>query len=325
MTNTWQSLISGQANPNDSADQMLIALPQMGVLKITGDDAPSFLQNLLTNDVDAIAIQQSQLSGLCNAKGRLIASFLLIRHQTHCYYMMLPSTMCQPLQQRLAMYVLRAKVTINNISDATACIGLYQKRSDSLSKLSFPDKDYQCNIHQEATIIKLPDKQIRYVVIQPHAQVNNFLKQLDSCWQPAHDSIWQQLDIKAGLPMIYPASSEKFTPQQVNFDLIDGVSFSKGCYPGQEVVARLHYLGKESRRMFIAKANSPDVVDIASNVTDAAGNVVGHVVAIARKGKDALMLLVSLRLANLNTTLFVNQDIPINVNTKRAGQIRAPG
>ncbi|MBE9533324.1 MAG: hypothetical protein IMF04_04305, partial [Proteobacteria bacterium] len=106
MTDTWQNILTQQQNLNDidnDATQQFIPLPQLGMLHIAGEEAQSFLQNLLTNDVNALEINQSQLSGFCNAKGRLFSIFLLIRRDD-AYQIVLPLDMCSLLLQRLSMY-----------------------------------------------------------------------------------------------------------------------------------------------------------------------------------------------------------------------------
>lgn len=316
MTDTWQSILTQQASLDNSANhkqQQFMPLPQLGVLQIEGEDAQSFLQNLLTNDVNALAINQGQLSGFCNTKGRLFATFLLVRRDDG-YQIILPKAMGQSLQQRLTMYVLRSKVTIVDISDNTACIGLYQTKSEPISGLNFPTENYQCSTEDSNLVLKLPSPQSRYLVFSPLEKVDALLTNLSEHAQLVNQSIWQRLDIEAGLPMIYPESKEKFTPQQVNFDLVGGVSFSKGCYPGQEIVARLHYLGTPSRRMFAAEAQTNEFAEIGSEITNADGNIAGHVVSAQQPDTNTLKLLISLKLAELESDLFVNQDTKITVD-----------
>ncbi len=317
MTYTWQSLLKQHTETDNTihhADKQFMPLPQLGVLQISGNDAQSFLQNLLTNDVDALAACQAQLSGFCNPKGRLAVSCLLICHHADCYWIILPATMCTLLQQRLAIYVLRSSVTINNISNVHACIGLHQTQPACLAGLDLPTEDYRCTEIESTLIIKLPATGLRYLLVTALAEIDTLLAHTLNSFKLTNASVWQQLDIAVGLPAIHPASSEKFTPQQINFELVGGVSFSKGCYPGQEVVARLHYLGKASRRMFTATtAGTHSPVAIASNITNLTGAVAGHVVTVAQMNKHKSVLLVSLKLSELNNDLFI-QDTAIIID-----------
>ena len=317
MITSWQSIIEQQqtlsSNANLELTSLFMPLTQLGVLKVTGEDGQNFLQNLLTNDVTDLAINQSQLSGLCNAKGRLFSVFLLIRRKEH-YQIIVPKSMCALLQQRLAMYVLRSKVTITDQTDELVCVGLTQPSDDQIESLSLSDMIYQGYGHNNHLCIKLPSNLNRWLYISPQDQADELCKTLaEQQWQLASDSIWNLLDIEAGLPMVFPESKEKFTPQQVNLDLVNGVSFNKGCYPGQEVVARLHYLGKPSRRMFLAEAQTNDLPEIAIEVTTEDGNVAGHVVCVEHKSSSTLKMLLSLKLTEDKSKVFLDQSTLIDV------------
>ena len=317
MTTCWQSLVEQQqtlsSNASSQSTSLFMPLTQLGILKVSGEDSQNFLQNLLTNDVASLAQNQGQLSGFCNAKGRLFAVFLLIHRQDH-YQIILPKNMCALLQQRLAMYVLRSKVTITDETDELICIGLTQPNDDQIESLSLSDTIYQGHEDNNHLSIKLPSNFNRWLYLTPQDKADELCKTLtEQHWQLAPDSIWNIIDIDAGLPMVFPESKEKFTPQQVNLDLVDGVSFNKGCYPGQEVVARLHYLGKPSRRMFVAEAQTNDMPDIATEVTTDEGNIAGHVVCVAHKDGNTLRMLLSLKLTDPEPKVFIDQTTPINV------------
>ena len=313
MTDTWQNILTQQQNLNDidnDATQQFIPLPQLGMLHIAGEEAQSFLQNLLTNDVNALEINQSQLSGFCNAKGRLFSIFLLIRRDD-AYQIVLPLDMCSLLLQRLSMYVLRSKVTISDISTSTICVGLVQA-SNTDNTLALPSDDYQGVVSNNSLLIKLPcETKDRYLAISPENYSEELTQLLEQHWQLTIQSKWGLLDIEAGLASIYPQSKELFTPQQVNLDLVNGVSFSKGCYPGQEIVARLHYLGTPSRRLFLAEAKTSLAVDTANEVTTSDGTVAGHIVSAQQNDKDSLKLLLSLKLSTVESTLFLNENIEV--------------
>ena len=123
---------------------------------------------------------------------------------------------------------------------------------------------------------------------------------------------WQWLDITAGLANIYPSSQEKFTPQQLNLDLTEAVNFKKGCYPGQEVVARLHYLGKPSRRLFIASADATLLPSAADEVKTTEGQIAGHIVSVCQQNGH-LDCLVSLKLANLEADFVLSDGSQLNI------------
>ena len=288
---------------NTSSDQnTYIPLSQLGILQVVGEEAQGFLQNLLTNDVAALMINQGQLSGFCNAKGRLFSVFFLIRREDN-YQLVLPKTMCATLQQRLGMYVLRSKVTVTDVSDEYSCTGLISASNDA----SFLDADQ---------LALFPSEQTRFIHIGSKEHTNELVEELNSQqWQSAEETRWELLDINAGLPMVYPETKEKFTPQQVNLDTVNGVSFKKGCYPGQEVVARLHYLGTPNRRMFVATAEDLSPITLGDDITNDNGDVAGQIVRI-QANNAKVDLLVSLKISALDSILLINETTTITLLNK---------
>jgi len=309
MTHSWQDIVKQQSTLPTKVDlsskNSFIPLPQLGVIHVSGEEAQPFLQNLLTNDVNALAINQSQLSGFCNAKGRLFAIFQLIRREGY-YQIVLPKSMCTALQQRLTMFVLRTKVSISDESETMNCIGLIAD-NNAITALSLSE-DVLIN-YEHAN---------RHLCIIPQQQTSELLTQLDNQqWSLASNSLWEQYDIQEGIPTIVPETKEKFTPQQVNLDLVNGVSFSKGCYPGQEVVARLHYLGTPSRRMFIAQAEVDNSLTIGDEVSTESGDIAGHIVRTQMIAEHSTLLLLSLKLSEKSSPLFINKTIAVKLITEQ--------
>lgn len=288
MTNSLEDSFNDLMTDNINEQRpVLIPLLQHSILEISGDDAVSFLQNLLTNDVDQITKSQAQLTGFCNPKGRLIALFWLIKHQDNHFFALLPNSVADILLKRLSLFKLRSKVDIKDASAIYTAFGLLPQ-SSSL-----------------ANAVKLSTKLNAEVVIVENEQASDYAKQLlDEDWQMADSAMWEQQTINAGIPSVYAETSEAFTPQQLNLDLINGVSFQKGCYPGQEVVARLHYLGNPSRRLFLIEyaGNKP----LANSViTDDAENTIGHVVSST---ENYPLALASLKLSESDKPLFIESN-----------------
>jgi folate-binding protein YgfZ len=224
-----------------------------GVLRFDGPDAQSFLQSQLTNNVLAIDDQHSQYTGYCTAKGRLLASMLLWRREG-AYYMMLPRELCEPLRKRLSMYILRAKVKAADVSDEYALFGV--DGADAAAMVTTLAGAAPHAVHEAAygnyiTALKLPVN--RYLIAASALQAGKIEAVLTAAASGAAETLWSTLDIEAGIPTVVAATQEQFVPQTVNFDLIRAVSFDKGCYPGQEIVARTHYLGKVKQRMVRAR------------------------------------------------------------------------
>lgn len=278
---------------------LLIPLAQRSLLQVQGEEAASFLQNLLTNDVTALKVGQSQLSGFCNPKGRLLTVFQLIRRESD-YLLLLPSDLADAIAQRLTMFKLRSKVDITRAEDLHA-FGLV--RGDISADTLAPWQGRQTD---EGLVLGQPGEPRRELVIADSAQCTVLAERLNTGSQLAAEAYWQLLDIEAGLPMVFTDSKEAFTPQQLNLELVGGVSFKKGCYPGQEVVARLHYLGSPSRRMFLGTIQGPQLPAVNSPVTNADGEVLGHVVQAQFVEAGTVLCQLSMKLAGLETTALLN-------------------
>ena len=290
MTADYQSILQQQAIADfaerNEAKQYLIPLPGYGAIHVEGEDATTFLQSLLTNDVNQLAEQPAQLSAMCNPKGRLLALFFLIRH-TDGYYLVLPKSQAAFLAQRLQMFKLRSKVTIEDISEACQVCGLQGN--------DFPDS---------STILPSAN---HAVLIAPAEQLADELNSLLSeGWQLANENSWHISEIESGVPAIEPETREQFTAQQLNLDLIGGVSFRKGCYPGQEVVARLHYLGEPKRRLFQAVAQTQSMPQRGEAVVNQQNAVVGHLVRAVERPENGLLLQLSLKLESIEEEMYLS-------------------
>jgi len=297
MTSSWQTLVQ-QAKPDTAFSSLdttpcYMPLDALGLLSVSGEDSQPFLQNLLTNDIALLAINHSQYSGLCNPKGRLLALFLIIRTGDTSYQLIMPKALCEPITKRLSMYKLRSKVTITDDSERMACLGL---TLGQVSKLDLAEVDYQGSEQDGYRHTKLPAQLARWLIVCEKEAVADLVNKLNNQdYQCQHADYWLWLDITAGLASVSQLTQEKFTPQQLNLDLTEAVNFKKGCYPGQEVVARLHYLGKPSRRLFIAQAHSQLALIPGDDIMTAQDSIAGHVVSSVQQG-DSLWCLISLKL-----------------------------
>ena len=252
----------------------LAELPHNAVIAITGDDAVQFLHGQFTNDVEALRDGEAQWNGWCTAKGRLVASFLLVRTRGS-FLLMLPAEIAPAFQKRLSMYVLRSKVKLADDSARIACLGI-----------AGPDAAPAARALPESTAARLDDR--HYVVFVPREKLQearNALVAQDV--EPASEQAWDWSLIRAGIPTIVGATQEAFVPQMVNFDLIDAVSFRKGCYPGQEIVARTQYRGALKRRMALAHVDGGECPQPGESVYSAAfGDQAAGIVANAAPAPD---------------------------------------
>ncbi|MBI3903170.1 MAG: folate-binding protein YgfZ [Nitrosomonadales bacterium] len=234
------------------ADTVLCDLGQFGLLKVSGEDAQSFLQNLFSSDVREVGAQRAQISSFNTAKGRILATFLIWKPGDD-YFLHLPRSLCAAIQKKLSMYVLRSKVKITDASDEMVCLGVAGKASGALIEecfASIPQDAMAVTQHNHGTVIRLGSERFQIVTTPQHASA--LWKCLGDGVRHVGSSCWDWLNIRAGIPIVLPATQEQFVPQMANLELIGGVNFKKGCYPGQEIVARVQYLGKAKRRMYLA-------------------------------------------------------------------------
>ncbi len=221
----------------------------------SGDDAKSFLQGQLTNDIGLLTQQQSQLSGYCNPKGRLLALFRISQHETG-YRLHLPEPLLDKTLKRLKMFVLMAKVKLEASPPEVVRIGVVG--AQAFEKLdayftALPEDENGVIEADGVTLLRHPGKHPRFELIAEVGAMQKLWEKLLSEFTPVGSGAWTLLDIDAGQPQVVSETVEMFIPQMLNLHVINGVSFKKGCYPGQEVVARLHYRGKLKRHMHIAQ------------------------------------------------------------------------
>jgi tRNA-modifying protein YgfZ len=260
MNTTWSDFLASREITTETADPAcaLNDLSHFGLIRVAGEDAETFLQGQLTNDLRQVTESHSNLAGWCSVKGRMLANFRCFR-RADAYYLQTPMENLAAVIKRLGMFILRAKVKISDASDELMRIGITGDCAEPLLTPFFENLPEAINavVHQQAmSLIRLPGSTARFELVAP-------AEALIPIWQTAEgqavrmgEGYWALQQIHAGIPTIYQRTSEAFVPQMTNMQLIDGVSFTKGCYVGQEVVARMQYLGKLKRRMYLARVES---------------------------------------------------------------------
>ena len=256
-------------------------LSQLGVVAFNGDDTATFLQGQLTNDVRALPADGAQWNGYCNPKGRLLGNFLMWRHGTDtCLQMsgdILPS-----VHKRLAMFIMRAQVKARDASDETVRLvvaGAAAQTAVQAAMGALPAAAMKTAVAEAGVVVRVgADKFVLSIAIERAAAVWQTLCQSAT---PVGAPVWDWLRLNAGVPMIVAATQEQFVPQMVNLEAIGGVSFQKGCYPGQEIVARSQYLGKMKRRMFLAHIDAAAAPGDSLYSADFPGQATGTVVNAA--------------------------------------------
>ncbi|MDD3518510.1 MAG: folate-binding protein, partial [Chromatiales bacterium] len=231
---------------------VLCDLSQYGLIGAYGKDAAEFLHGQFTNDIKHLLESRSEMNGLCTAKGRLLTVFRVFR-RGETIYLRLPRELLEPTLKRLKMYLLRAQATLEDASDALVRIGF--SGPNAIEELHTTLGDAPANVddvmqRDGLTLIRLPGVHPRFEIYGDLEPMKKLFGTLNVHAAPVGSDTWDLLDILAGLPSVHPQTVEAFIPQMLNLQLVNGVSFNKGCYPGQEVVARTQYLGKVKRRMY---------------------------------------------------------------------------
>ena len=245
----------------------MVTSTQLGVIQAEGVDAGSFLQGQLTHDVLLLPVGQARLAGYCSAKGRLMASFWVLKLSPEKFVLVCHASLLASILKRLSMFVMRAKV---KLSDATASYRLTGLLGDGLLK-AFPAAANQAPWH----VLALNEPGAHLIQLYPSKTFNGWLPRAVLITENAENSpvelaqanlellsleAWQLSEVLSGISMVQDLISEAFVPQMLNYESVDGVSFKKGCYPGQEVVARSQFRGTLKRRAYVVSSQAPMMV-----------------------------------------------------------------
>ena len=233
-----------------SESTVLVPLCQLGLVEASGEDAKSFLHSQFTNDINHLTETQVQHAGWCTAKGRMQASFLVWRTGSS-YQMTISADLQEAAQKRLQMFVLRSKVKLAAITDSHLLLGLSGKQAEAaLADAGLPCPTDKMTTASVGDITVLRIEAMRFIIVAPESTAQELWQKLVVKARPAGLPIWRWLDVQAAFPLVTLATKEEFVPQMADFEKIGGVSFQKGCYPGQEIVARTQYLGKVKRHLY---------------------------------------------------------------------------
>lgn len=317
----WQSFLIGQGavlgqgrvahfgRPDEErhsavSGNVLVDLSDLALIRAHGAEALSFLNTQLSNDLHKLDAERSLLAAWCNAKGRAIAVFRVFRRGDD-YLLQLPAEIRDDVLKRLRMFVLRAKVVLESAGEELARIGVAGPEALSLVQAAAgfaPDDTDACQTQNEMTILRLPGPHVRFEIVAPVHAAKALWCEVARHAVPAGVETWTWFDILAGLPQVYAATREQFVPQMLNLDLIGGISFDKGCYPGQEIVARLHHRGGLKQRMYRARAQvcaAPPPPGTPVYAADLAGQPAGAVVSAASSPEGGCDLLAMIQMQSV--------------------------
>jgi len=262
---------------NNNSNTCFTPLQDWSCISVIGPDAVDFLQNQLTNSVKsivntpvtsiALAHQQNRFAGYCSAKGRLMASFWIMRQDTPvsaesnesqpAFYLFISKDLAASLAKRLSMFVLRSKVKVLDLTESIDMFGFAtesNESSEALAKLSGMPGILTAEL-PAVSINQVQTK--RYLFAIPKNQSSTAIEVIGTMGQidGAASEAWNWLEIQSAIPRITQATFEQFVPQMINMESLKGIDFQKGCYPGQEVVARSQYRGTIKRRLHVAHLN----------------------------------------------------------------------
>ena len=298
-TNTDTNIFPG--NPGQTPESGLdgaCALPDWGVMRAVGADAASFLHGQLSNDVSRLGPSRAHLGAYCTPQGRMLASFIYARPAAEEIWLACSADVLAPTLKRLSMFVMRAKARLTDASAELSVLGLVGAAAAAWLGDLAPASAWDKLDLDGAMVIRLPDcspngtNTNRWLWIGPAAQTVSVLHDLPAL-SVAH---WQALEVRSGVVPVVAQTSGQFVPQMLNYELVGGVDFKKGCYPGQEIVARSHYLGKLKRRAFLLSSEVAAVPAQEVFWSEDSGQPAGVVARAARSGSQHIAL-VELKIA----------------------------
>lgn len=295
--NDWQTYLSGESATVDDNHLHFNELPadfpallaqdgnivspliHQNLISVKGPDAARFLQGQITCDVFHLAIGESTPGARCNPKGRMLASFILFRAEEQCFFLQLHHSLTTPLISELNKYAVFFKVELADVSEHLCLLGVTGKSAEQISPT---DISYQYPLIDGRKIL----------IVSANIIPSVWDTLLDTA-RPAGTEFWQLMDIQSGIGHVEIATSDLFVPQMLNFQAIGAISFKKGCYTGQEVVARMKYLGKLKRRMYRIRiaAATGHLMPGTPCYLKGQHQAVGHIVSVAHYNSEQLEML----------------------------------
>ena len=299
-----------------TSSTVLAPLTERGLLRVTGSDAEKFLQAQITNDLRDVTAARSGPGAYCTPQGRMVANFRTLRHGSDLELATVGDIL-PGLVERLTYFRLRAQVVFEDCTGEIVQLGLAGPGgADALARASLdaPGDLHGVTTRDGTRVVRVETEPERYEILAPAGSGPDLWDALAGEGVAAvGPAAWRLLDVRGGIPWIHAANAEAFVPQMANLHAIDGISFTKGCFPGQEIVARLRYRGTLKRRMYrlrTAGAREPAPGDA---VTTAAGRAAGKVVlsAPAPDAGHELLAVLPVDVAESAEDLFLSDGAPL--------------
>ena len=266
----------------------IVELTQLGVIRAEGDDAATFLQGQLTQDVAQLGLAQARLAAFCNAKGRMLASFVMFKRGPNEILLLCSRDILAATLKRLSMFVMRAKAKLSDASGEFALYGVAGDAIESIAGSTYP------------ACVKADFGDANMVFLQPGAGAPRAIW-CAPAGSPAPQAplidvaSWHWLEVRSGVAMITQPIFEAFVPQMLNYESVGGVSFKKGCYPGQEIVARSQFRGTLKRRAYLVHSDAAPAAGQEVFRTGDDGQPCGLVAAAAPRPSGGFDAIVSMQ------------------------------
>jgi hypothetical protein len=278
------------------AEDVTVDLASRSLVRLGGEEFESFLQNLLAGDVREVLSGATRLSAHCTVKGRVLTLYRAFPFQGEVL-LEAPRATLEGTLKKLTMMILRAKVSARTVDEELESLGIAgEGAAGVLSELGWPAPEGDDDVQEiEGVLVaRLPGHRPRFQVVAPREVLATARETAERRARPVGAEAWELLEVRAGHPEVYPETSEAFLPQFLNLEVIGGVRFDKGCFPGQEVVARTQNLGSIVRRLYRARVDVEERPEPGAPLRAVSGDRAkdgGRVVRAARNGDGAAELL----------------------------------
>ncbi len=313
-------LLGFQENDNQTFDNFITDLSHLALIEVTGVDADDFLNGQFTTNVKQLAKNHLQFSAWCNPKGQVKTTFFIYRHETG-FNILLPAELKDSFLKQLQMYIMRSNVQLVDKSDALVRVGI-QTNNNLLAESteSLPEQEGNITIQNDLHCLHTAgskNNSQRYIFIGSIEKLTNLWHEFSQTSTTVGTATWELVDIHAGYPWLSQQTTEKLLPQMLNLDLIDGLDYQKGCYPGQEIIARLHFRGQLKRSLYLATCSFDARPEIADQLyTNDHENSVGLVInAQGFENKYYLLAVIEKELIEKNLSLREPDGPVLNLQT----------
>ena len=315
MNQNWKIFLSSITAGPDNVDNITLhPINHLSVLTVSGSDAAKFLQGQITCDTTAITETRGCMGAYCTAKGRALCTFLAVRKKDS-FLLILPTELLDQVKKKLQLYVMRDDVLLTDHRNHYGLFGL-NCLSSTASSMNLPEQVFSSTESGSVQWLKLPSQQLRFIAIaDAESAIKCWIKLTEnSHFESASSNEWLYQDMLSGIPWLTAETSEQYIPQMLNLDQLQGISFNKGCYVGQEIVARTHYLGKAKRIMYIGKCDNIETIPPGTEIiacNNAEQQIVGKVLSsLVHDHRTTLLIIMQTssaeaKILKLNNT---NQD-----------------